>query len=203
MIERIYMTNEADISEALQAKHQEMLLNKKIIDIDKSIESLLIFFNNFFDNLALDIDNKMCIINYGTNTKDDEMSNKIIDSFFKMFQDELEKCLGDNINEIKDKISTIDETEYNKELSEMAILVTNHMSDYYLNNINLLVDEIASTKDVNKKNRISEYLINNLYRKVMDTLKDQLMYSIRVIDNNYEENNNIIQSISEKTLKQV
>ena len=197
------MTNEADISEALQAKHQEMLLNKKIIDIDKSIESLLIFFNNFFDNLALDIDNKMCIINYGTNTKDDEMSNKIIDSFFKMFQDELEKCLGDNINEIKDKISTIDETEYNKELSEMAILVTNHMSDYYLNNINLLVDEIASTKDVNKKNRISEYLINNLYRKVMDTLKDQLMYSIRVIDNNYEENNNIIQSISEKTLKQV
>ena len=85
----------------------------------------------------------------------------------------------------------------------MAILVTNHMSDYYLNNINLLVDEIASTKDVNKKNRISEYLINNLYRKVMDTLKDQLMYSIRVIDNNYEENNNIIQSISEKTLKQV
>ena len=37
----------------------------------------------------------------------------------------------------------------------------------------------------------------------MNKLKDQFMYSIKMIDNNYEENEQIISSINQKTINKV
>ena len=195
------MTNDIDINEELRIKHQEMLLNKKLIDIDTSVDSLLLFINNYFNNLVYEINNKINDIR-DIDTSD-EMSEKMIDSFLKMIQEELKKTLSKNVERIKSNMANLNEDDYNRLLSDMTIKVANHISDFYLDNVKLLADELSNNVDVLAQKRVNDYLTNSIFIKIMNTLKDQLMYSIKVIDNNYEENYQIIQSISEKTIKQV
>ena len=195
------MTNDIDINEELKLKHQEMLLNKKLIDIDTSVDSLLLFINNYFESLVYDIDNKINDIK-GTAVFD-EVLEKIVSNFLKMVQEELKNILNINIEKIKNNVGSLTEEDYNKQLSEMTMIVSKHISDFYLNNVNMLIDELTIKEDVQTKERINNFLSKSIYLRIMTILKNQLSYSIKVIDNNYEENYQIIQSISEKTLKQV
>ena len=54
------MVEEKDIDEALKTINQNMLLNKKKVDIDNIVESIVLFFNNYFITLSIDVTDKIC-----------------------------------------------------------------------------------------------------------------------------------------------
>lgn len=196
------MDNNIDTKEELKIKNQEMLLNKKKIDLDTSMESLVVFYNNYSINLANEINNQVCLMK--KIEADSEQGTIILNTiigFLTILSNKLQELIYSKTGEIKEKLDTITDEDYNKELNYMSISVHNQLLEFYGESINMLIDELTSDTDDVTKDRISNYLFEIVYGKMMGMLRDKFMYSIRVISNNREENYQVIQEINEKTIK--
>ena len=195
------MTEEIDINEKLKEKHEEMLLNKKKIDIDNIVESLLLFFKNYSDNLSNEIIDRICMIKrIDDQNQEKEIVRTMVSALFDMVNKKLNDISLEKFNSFKDKIASVVDNEYSKKLNQISHSIINESFDYYLENGKILVDELS---DEDNKKIIYDYVMKTIYNKLLNKLKDQFAYSIKVIDNNYEENEQIINSISQKTMNKV
>ena len=195
------MTNENDINVALREINQKMLVNKKKIDIDNIVESILLFFNNYFNTLSDEVVNKVISLkSFDNNDSSKEIVSKLVLSFFNILENKLKDTCLNKFNSIKNDVSKLSDNECNKKLNYIASIISNQISDYYLDNAHDLINELNNDDD--NKN-ISDYILKTIYNRVINTLKDRLMYGIKVIDNNYEENNLKLENINEKTISKV
>ena len=195
------MTNENDINVALREINQKMLVNKKKIDIDNIVESILLFFNNYFNTLSDEVVNKVISLkSFDNNDSSKEIVSKLVLSFFNILENKLKDTCLNKFNSIKNDVSKLSDNECNKKLNYIASIISNQISDYYLDNAHDLINELNNDDD--NKN-ISDYILKIVYNRVINTLKDRLMYGIKVIDNNYEENNLKLENINEKTISKV
>lgn len=195
------MTNENDINAALREINQKMLVNKKKIDIDNIVESILLFFNNYFNTLSDEVVNKVISLkSFDNNDSSKEIVSKLVLSFFNILENKLKDTCLNKFNSIKNDVSKLSDNECNKKLNYIASIISNQISDYYLDNAHDLIKELNNDDD--NKN-ISDYILKTIYNRVINTLKDRLMYGIKVIDNNYEENNLKLENINEKTISKV
>ena len=196
------MDNNIDTNEELKIKNQEMLLNKKCIDLETSMESLIVFYSNYSNNLANEINNRICLIkNIDSEGEQSKIMLNTIISFFTILSNKLKELVFDKVNKLKDRINTFNDEEYDKELKYMSIYVNNRLLEFYGENIDMLMEELTSDVDTVTKDKIKNYLFEIIYGKMMNMLRDKFIYSIKVIGNNSEENNQIIQEINEKTIK--
>ncbi len=137
------MTNESDIKEALKEVNQNMLWNKKKIDIDNIVESLLLFFKNYFSNISCDVTCKIKNLkNISEDDKYKEIINRLVNAFFNMIENKIKETTLNKFNTIKEKVPTLSDNECSKELSPIANMISNELSDYYLQNASNLVDEL-------------------------------------------------------------
>ena len=196
------MDNNIDTKEELKVLNQEVLLNKKRIDLDTSMESLIVFYSNYSTNLVNDINNKVCSMrNIDPNSEQGKILYNTISGFFTIICNKLKEIINEKTSHIKNKLDNITDEEYNKELRYLSIKVVNQMLEFYGENIDMLINELTMDTNDLTKNRITNYLFEFIYVKMMNVLRDQFMYSINIIGNNSEENNQVIESINEKTLK--
>ena len=196
------MDDNIDVSKELKIKNQEMLLNKKRIDLDTSMESLIVFYSNYSTNLASEINDRICLIRQvNSDSEQGRIMYNTITSFFFIMNKKLKELITKKTTKIKENINNINDEEYNKQLRYMSIVIVNQMLEFYGDNIDMLVVELTNDVDDITKDRISNYLFEIIYGKMMNMLKDKFMYSIKVISNNYEENNQVIEDINNKTLK--
>lgn len=193
------MKDNFDVQEELKNKNYELYINKLIVDLEKTMESLLMFYSNYCDTLSKDSTNT--IISYLDNSleKQDTVSN-LVNTFFGMIKGKINDIIKERLENIKNNIQNIDHINYEKKLNDEALLIANQLSDYYQENIYMLIDEIS--KDITTyRLDFKDYLLNTLYRKLINTLIDKLMYSIKLINNNYDENTMMLETINQKTLK--
>ena len=193
------MEDNFDLQEELKNKNYELYINKLIVDLEKTMESLLMFYSNYCDTLSKDSTN--IIISYLDNSleKQDTVSN-LVNTFFGMIKGKINTIIKERLENIKNNIQNIDHINYEKKLNDEALLIANQLSDYYQENIYMLIDEIS--KDITTyRLDFKDYLLNTLYRKLINTLRDKLMYSIKLINNNYDENTMMLETINQKTLK--
>ena len=195
------MNSDNDVINELRIKNQELYINKLIIDLENAMESLLIFFNNYCDTLSKEM---VMVLNSSLDSPDNssqkEMMTQLVDSFLSLIKDKLNVIVKDRLTVIKSNIANIDTFNYEKKLNNESLIIANGISEYYNENIYMLIDEI---KEITSKHQldVKDYLLNSVYLKLMNTLKDKLMYSIKLINNNYDENTTMLQSINQKTLK--
>jgi hypothetical protein len=196
------MDNNIDTKEELKTLNQEVLLNKKRTDLETAMESLIVFYKNYSNTLATEINHRVCLFR---NIEPDSEQGKIfyntITGFFTIICNKLKEDIDKKVDKIKEKIDNINDEEYNKELRYLSIKVVNQMLEFYGENIDMLINELTIDTDDLTKNRITNYLFEFIYVKMMNVLRDQFMYSIKVIGNNYEENKDVMESINEKTIK--
>ncbi len=196
--------NSIDVTKELQQKNQEMLLNKKMIDLDKAMESLLVFYNNYCSNVSIDINNRICLYrNVEIESEQGKIFYNTITSFFQIVMNKLKEIINNNTSVLKRKLSSFSDEEYTNELNHISLEIINQMSDYYINNVGMLSNELNQDASDDIKTRISDYLIEMITVKMINMLKDKVMFSIKVINNNYEENYQVIENINEKTLNNV
>ncbi len=197
-----YKDNNIDVNEQLKSKNQEMLLNKKIVDLDTSFESLLEFFNNYSTNIASDINNRICSYkNIIPTSEQGKIMFNTITSFFFIANKKLKEIVYINLSPLKAKLKDLDNTKYQQELSYLSTVVTNQMLDYYTENISMLYSELNTDTNEDVKTKIENYLFEVITIKMINNLKDKFMYTIQVITNNNKENQEVIESINEKTIK--
>ena len=194
--------NDVDVIKELQNKNEEMLLNKKIIDLETSMESLLVFYDNYSKSLSSEINDKVCSYkNINLDTDEGKINLNTINGFLNILSNKLKELVNKSVDRLKEKLNTISDEKYNKELRYMSIHIINKMLEFYGENIDMLIEEINNDTDELTKTRINNYLFEIIYGKLMNILKDKFMYSIKVISNNSEENNQVIDNINRKILK--
>ena len=199
------MDNNIDVNEQLKIKNQEMLLNKKKIDIDTSIESFLEFFSNYSTiNIASEINNKVCSYqNINPNSEQGKILYNTITSFFFIMVRKLKVIFKETIDPIKEKLIVLDDNEYNKELSHIYAIIINKMLDYCVDSIDMLNNELTTDASLEIKNRIRKYLSEMITIRMMNVFREKLTFYIRLINNNNKENQEVIEGINERTIKGV
>ena len=203
-----------DVVKELEKKNQELFVNKVIIDLENTMESLMMFYskNNEIDDngekaqtycdiVAQEVISRLS--SFLDNPSDYTQQEKIaalVTSFFAMFKKTVNTIISERLQVIKTSIQTINAFNYEKKLNSESLVIVNKVSEFYQENVYMLIDEV---KDSIKEHQLDfkDYLLNAIYLKLMNTLKDKLMYSIKLINNNYDENTTMIQSINAKTLK--
>ena len=195
------MDNDIDVVEQLRIKNHELYINKLIIDLENAIESLIIFYNNYCDTISGETKNiTSVLLDNKTDISEKQMNDSLLDSFFSLFKEKVSQIFKNRLGVIKSNIQNIDAFNYEKKLNNESLIIVNQVSDYYQENILMLIDEIKENFIVHQL-EVREYLQKAVYIKLMNTLKDKLIYSIKLINNNYDENTTMLQSINEKTLK--
>lgn len=194
------MEENIDVGKELAIKNQELFKNKLIIDLENAMDSLLMFYSNYCDTISNEVINTIVFyLDKQDETSKETISNLVI-SFFTMFKDSLNKTIQERLKIIKSSIPNLETSNYEKKLNSESLIIVNQISDYYQENIYMLIDEIQENITEHRLD-FKDYLLNALYLKLMNTLKDKLMYSVKLINNNYDENTTILQIINEKTLK--
>ena len=123
-----------EIKEELQKKNEEMFLNKKKIDIDKSMESFIMFYENYFNTtIPNEMTDRICQLHGISKNSEQGMAfYNMITTFFRSAFDELKNSVNTNVESLKKKIDNIPDEEYPKVLSRLSVAVINNMSDYFL-----------------------------------------------------------------------
>lgn len=196
------MENSFDVNEKLKATNQELLLQKKKIDLDNSMESLSVFYSNYSTTMAEKMNDIICKYrNIDSNSDNGKIYFETITGFFSLANKKLNEIIKKNADALKEKLDTLDDENYNKELNYMSLVITNDMLEYYGESAKMLINELIDNLDEVTSDRISNYVIEVLTVKMINILKDNMMFSMKVITNNTEENNQMIESINEKTIK--
>ena len=195
------MDENIDINKELKEKNQEMLLNKKRIDLDTSMESFMVFYHAHSANMANEINKKVCSIrNIDPNSEQGKVFHSITNNFFSLTLNKLKEIINGVTEPFKGLLNNISDDDYSYTLNQISEVIIQRMINYYSDAINMLKNELNQDTDVLSKDKINEYL-SNIAFKIMDTLKNNFMFSIRIIGNNNEENKEVIESINEKTIK--
>ena len=191
-----------DLNKEIEAKQQAMFLNKKTIDLDKSMESLIVFYSRYLaDTVASELNSKICVYHgIGANSQQANILFNTITTFFYLSVEELKKVLETNLKPLKDKLGTLTDLEYIKALNYLSTTVTNHMLDYYIEKLDEFSNELNQNVTIENKNRINKLIFDTLTIKLINNLKDKFMYAIGVIKNNSKENVEKMNMIKEKTI---
>jgi hypothetical protein len=198
------MENEIEIKEAIKANNEMMLLNKRIVDFDKAMDSFKVFYFGYLDEYEDNILKAIC--SYKKIASDNTTAleiQQVITAFVNSHKDELSRLIDEYGSKIKDKMPLLDDNEYRKELNQMMLVIVNSISEFCTENINMLIEECVKGEDEDTNKKITNYLKVIVYGKLINTLRDNFSYSIRIIDNNHEENNRRMEIINQKTLNRV
>ena len=138
------MDNNVDINEELKIKNQELFLNKKKIDLETSMDTVIVFFSNYTNGFATEVNNKVCEMkNIDPNSEQSKIMGYTITKFFASVADELKNKVLAGVEIIKEKLSTLTDDEYIKELKTMSENVINELLQYCNENVGMLVEELA------------------------------------------------------------
>ncbi len=185
-----------DIAKELEAKNREIFFNKLNIDLEKSEELLLLSSKNQIQMIVNDLTNMISSI-----SNDDKDVNKTVSAFFKVVINKLNNLLKKRSLSLKEKLNNIEEVEYQKLLNETAEIVINSLEKAYLKNIQLLIDEFSNNLDDFNKNRLSNYLTDNVLTKIVNNLKENFLFGNMIIYNAFLENYERMENINKKTIK--
>ena len=192
-----------DINKELKEKNQEMLLNKKKIDLDKAMESIVAFYKKYTTNkIANELNNQVCVYRgFSPDSEQGKIFYNTITTFFFLACDELKKVIESNTNPLKERLENIPDEEYSKVLNQLSLVITNYMYDYFVDKKSMLSNELNQNVSDEVKQKIDKYISDVLSLKMINMLKDRFMYAIMVIKNNSKENYKVMENINEKTIK--
>lgn len=197
------MDNSVNVKEELAVKQDEMLITNNKANLDNAMDSLISFFNNYSTcTLADEINNRICSIqNIDINSEQSKIMQNTIVGFFTILSTELKKSIDKKTTKLKEYLDNMTSEEYNKSLRYMAIHINNELLNFYEQNINMLMEELAADVDEVTKEKISNCFFEYIHEKLMALLNSNFNNSIMLIGNNFKRNKEIIQKMSEKTLK--
>jgi hypothetical protein len=198
------MEENIDIKQTLLDTNQELLLNKKKIDLDKALESLQLFYISYTPGIATEIKKTVCSYrNIDSQSEQAMVFYRTITSFFMMASKQIKEIVDREKEPLKNKISEMSDDEYNKELGRLSLLILNKTKDYFFENASMLISELDQNVDDDTKSKIDKYVLEMLTVKVINIIKDKLMFYLKVISNNNEENKEMIDNINNNTVSKL
>ncbi|MBQ8891971.1 MAG: hypothetical protein IJ068_03795 [Bacilli bacterium] len=169
--------NEEDIRKQLEEKNKEIYFNKLKLDLTNNLEVLVLTIDNLLNNMEKNMKDR--ILNIAESFQNEKIIKENIREFIDKYKINLMTLLDDKKNRLENLFQDKkDINDYKIYLDDENKKINENISNYYIQNINSLIDNITKLYEDEFSNlRIKEYLKNvlnsELEEKIMDTINSR------------------------------
>ena len=192
--------SEEEVSKELAKKNQEIYINKLLKDLDQNYENLKIVIENLIILFFKELDNRTYEISIECENKlsRDDMSNRIR-KFFISLKGHIVKNIDKNKATLEKIVVTDDFMKYVNQLETLSSELYSSVGELYLKEADSLINDISKGFDDFSKERIEKIVKEIIYNHFMDKFKSSISNINLILINNYQENNNRLNHMNEKT----
>jgi len=192
--------SEEEVSKELAKKNQEIYINKLLKDLDQNYENLKIVIENLIILFFKELDNRTYEISIECDNtlSRDEISNRIR-KFFIMLKDALFKDIDTNKTTLEGVVVNNDFMQYVNQLEMLSSSLITNNQEIYLKEADSLINDVSIGFDDFSKERVEKLIKEIIYNRFMEKLKSSIGNINLILINNYQENNNHLDHMNEKT----
>ena len=192
--------SEEEVSKELAKKNQEIYINKLLKDLDQNYENLKIVIENLIILFFKELDNRTYEISIECDNtlSRDEISNRIR-KFFIMLKDALFKDIDTNKTTLEGVVVNNDFMQYVNQLEMLSSSLITNNQEIYLKEADSLINDVSIGFDDFSKERLEKLIKEIIYNRFMEKLKSSIGNINLILINNYQENNNHLDHMNEKT----
>ena len=192
--------SEEEVSKELAKKNQEIYINKLLKDLDQNYENLKIVIENLIILFFKELDNRTYEISIECDNtlSRDEISNRIR-KFFIMLKDALFKDIDTNKTTLEGVVVNNDFMQYVNQLEMLSSSLITNNQEIYLKEADSLINDVSISFDDFSKERLEKLIKEIIYNRFMEKLKSSIGNINLILINNYQENNNHLDHMNEKT----
>ena len=192
--------SEEEVSKELAKKNQEIYINKLLKDLDQNYENLKIVIENLIILFFKELDNRTYEISIECDNtlSRDEISNRIR-KFFIMLKDALFKDIDTNKTTLEGVVVNNDFMQYVNQLEMLSSSLITNNQEIYLKEADSLINDVYIGFDDFSKKRLEKLIKEIIYNRFMEKLKSSIGNINLILINNYQENNNHLDHMNEKT----
>ena len=192
--------SEEEVSKELAKKNQEIYINKLLKDLDQNYENLKIVIENLIILFFKELDNRTYEISIECDNtlSRDEISNRIR-KFFIMLKDALFKDIDTNKTTLEGVVVNNDFMQYVNQLEMLSSSLITNNQEIYLKEADSLINDVSIGFDDFSKKRLEKLIKEIIYNRFMEKLKSSIGNINLILINNYQENNNHLDHMNEKT----
>ncbi len=192
--------SEEEVSKELAKKNQEIYINKLLKDLDQNYENLKIVIENLIILFLKELDNRTYEISIECDNtlSRDEISNRIR-KFFIMLKDALFEDIDTNKTTLEGVVVNNDFMQYVNQLEMLSSSLITNIQELYLKEADSLINDVSIGFDDFSKERLEKLIKEIIYNRFMEKLKSSIGNINLILINNYQENNNHLDHMNEKT----
>jgi hypothetical protein len=192
--------SEEEVSKELAKKNQEIYINKLLKDLDQNYENLKIVIENLIILFFKELDNRTYEISIECDNtlSRDEISNRIR-KFFILLKDALFKDIDTNKTTLEGVVVNNDFMQYVNQLEMISSSLITNIQELYLKEADSLINDVSIGFDDFSKERLEKLIKEIIYNRFMEKLKSSIGNINLILINNYQENNNHLDHMNEKT----
>jgi len=192
--------SEEEVSIELAKKNQEIYINKLLKDLDQNFENLKIVIENLINNFFKELNNRTYEISIDSDNtlSRDEISNRIR-SFFNILKDYLFNNIDKNKTTLKGVVISNDFMKYVNQLEALSSELYTKIGELYLKETDSLINGVSIGFDDFSRERLEKLIRRIMYNRFMENVKSSISNINLILINNYQENNNHLDHMNEKT----
>lgn len=192
--------SEEEVSIELAKKNQEIYINKLLKDLDQNFENLKIVIENLINNFFKELNNRTYEISIDSDNtlSRDEISNRIR-SFFNILKDYLFNNIDKNKTILKGVVISNDFMKYVNQLEALSSELYTKIGELYLKETDSLINGVSIGFDDFSRERLEKLIRRIMYNRFMENVKSSISNINLILINNYQENNNHLDHMNEKT----
>ena len=192
--------SEEEVGKALAEKNQEIYINKLLKDLNQNYENLKIIIENIIILFFKELDNRCYEISFDSDNSlsRDEISNRIRKFFItlKMF---IVTKIDNNKKTLESVVATIDFMKYVNQIEMLSNELYTSLGELYLKESDTLISDISNGLDDFSKSRLEKLVKEIIYNRFIEKIKSSISNTNLILINNYQENNERLDHMNEKT----
>lgn len=188
------MVEKLDVVKELEVKNHEIYLNKLNMDLDKNYELINLSISNYI-NISISDVIAVFIEIEGSLLNKEKISNSV-QSYFGKFNNEIDKLVKLRFVLLHNK------KDCDNYVSYINNDIVNKIGDVYRNSVIELYNDVSDDYTSFEKERLYNYLFDTYYQRFLRWISDTIGSCNLILINSYNESNNRLALINEKTLKQ-
>ena len=192
--------SEEDVGKRLAEVNQSIYLNKLLIDLDQNYENLKIVIENIINLFNNELINKTyeILLEDETVTTRENISGTVKD-FFTILKNHIITNLDSNKKVLESIVVTNDFMKYVNQIETMTGALCESLSALYKSQSTDLINNISKGLSYFSRSRIENLVNEILFNRFIIKVKSSLSDVNLILINNYQENNNYLEHMNEKT----
>lgn len=193
---------EEEVNAKILEMNKEIFAKKLNIDLDRCYDNMNVIFNNVINAFQKDMELRIYEISFDSESilTREEIGFKT-NEFFDKLKEYIKNEIIKNKRILMNSINSQDLENYIGNIEESGINLNNGISEIYLKEIDLLLNDLGRKLDVYSKARLSKILKEIIFNHFIERCKATIDSIHTIIINNVHNNTLYLDNMNKSTIK--